>query len=136
MELSYSFHLGSDKNRKPSSKGVANNNPSESSSLSNNGIQNSAQLSKVNNYNLRKYDNNPEKIEILRGSNDLYKDTQELYLQEFEDSRIEYNAKMPLNDRKINNYFDHVKNDKLRDLACQIIIEIGDKDFWQGKDDQ
>lgn len=135
MELSYSFHLGSDKNRKQSSKDVAKNNPSGSSSLSNNGIQNATQLSKVDKHNLRKYDNNPDQIVILRGSNNLYKDTQELYLQEFEESRLEYNAKTTRNDRKINNYFDHVKQDKLRDLACQIIIEIGDKDFWQGKDD-
>ena len=88
MELSYSFHLGSDKNRKQSSKGVANNNPSGSSSLSNNGIQNATQLSKVDKHNLRKYDNNPEQIVILRGSNNLYKDTQELYLKEFEESRL------------------------------------------------
>ena len=135
IELSYSLHLGSDKNRKQSSRDIAKGNSSGTSSLSNNGIQNSAQLSKVNKHNLRKYDNNPENIEILRGSNDLYKDTQELYLQEFEESRLEYNAKTTRNDRKINNYFDHVKQDKLRDLACQIIIEIGDKDFWQGKDD-
>ncbi len=135
MELSYSFHLGSDKNRKQSSKGVANNNPSGSSSLSNNGIQNATQLSKVDKHNLRKYDNNPKQIVILRGSNNLYKDTQELYLQEFEEARLEFNARQTRKDRKINNYFDHVKQDKLRDLACQIIIEIGDKDFWQGKDD-
>lgn len=31
---------------------------------------------------------------------------------------------------QIDNYFDHVKQDKLRDLACQIIIEIGDKDLY------
>lgn len=135
MELSYSFHLGSDKNRKQSSNGVANNNPSGSSSLSNNGIQNATQLSKADKHNLRKYDNNPKQIVILRGSNNLYKDTQELYLQEFEEARLEFNARQTRKDRKINNYFDHVKQDKLRDLACQIIIEIGDKDFWQGKDD-
>lgn len=135
MELSYSFHLGSDKNRKQISKEVANNNPSGSSSLSNNGIQNATQLSKVDKHNLRKYDNNPEQIEIIRGSNNLYKDTQELYLKEFEEARLEFNARQTRKDRTINNYFDHVKQDKLRDLACQIIIEIGDKDFWQGKDD-
>ena len=135
MELSYSFHLGSDKNRKQSTKGMASDNPSGTSSLSNNGIQNATQLSKVDKHNLRKYDNNPEQIVILRGSNNLYKDTQELYLKEFEEARLEYNAKMTRKDRIISNYFDHVKQDKLRDLACQIIIEIGDKDFWQGKDD-
>ena len=134
-ELSYSLHLGSDKNRKQSSKAVADGNTSGSSSLSNNGIQNSTQLSKVNKHNLRMYDNNPEQIEIIRGSNDLYKDTQALYIQEFEQSRIEYNEKQTRSDRMIKSYFDHVNKDKLRDLACQIIIEIGDKEFWNDKDD-
>ena len=134
-ELSYSLHLGSDKNRKQSSKGVAKDNTSGSSSLSNNGIQNATQLSKVNKHNLRMYDNNPEQIEIIRGSNDLFKDTQALYEQEFDQSRIEYNEKQTRNDRMINDYFDHVNKDKLRDLACQLIIEIGDKEFWENKDD-
>ena len=75
IELSYSLHLGSDKNRKQRAKTVAKGNASGTTSLSNNGIQNSAQLSKVNKHNLRKYDNNSEQIVILRGSNDLFKDT-------------------------------------------------------------
>ena len=134
-ELSYSLHLGSDKNRKQSSKAVANGNASGTTSLSNNGIQNSAQLSKVNKHNLRKYDNNSEQIVILRGSNDLFKDTQELYLKEFEQARLEYNATQTRKDRMINNYFNHVSDDKLRDLACEIVGEIGDKDFWKDKDE-
>lgn len=133
-ELSYSLHLGSDKNRKQSLKGVANDNPTGTSSLSNNAIQNSAQLSKVNKHNLRKYENNTEQIQILQGSNNLFEDVQSLYLQEFEESRQEYNAKQPRNDRKIKNYFEHISKDKLRDLACEIVIELGDKDFWQDKD--
>lgn len=135
-ELSYSLHLGSDKNRKQSSKTVAKGNASGTTSLSNNGIQNSTQLSKVNKHNLRKYDNNSEQIVILRGSNDLFKDTQELYLKEFEEARLEYNATQTRKDRMINNYFNHVSEDKLRDLACEIVGEIGDKDFWKDKDDK
>ena len=133
-ELSYSLHLGSDKNRKQSLKGVANDNPTGTSSLSNNAIQNYAQLSKVNKHNLRKYENNTEQIQILQGSNNLFEDVQKLYLQEFEESRQEYNAKQTRNDRKIKNYFEHISKDKLRDLACEIVIEWGDKDFWQDKD--
>ena len=133
-ELSYSLHLGSDKNRKQSLKGVANDNPTGTSSLSNNAIQNYAQLSKVNKHNLRKYENNTEQIQILQGSNNLFEDVQKLYLQEFEESRQEYNAKQTRNDRKIKNYFEHISKDKLRDLACEIVIELGDKDFWQDKD--
>ena len=75
-------------------------------------------------------------IFILYGTNNLYKDVQELYLQEFEQSRIEYNLKQTREDRKIENYFNHISNSKLWDLACEFIIELGDKDFWQDKNDE
>ena len=52
-ELSYSLHLSSDKNRKPSSKNMAKNNASGSTSLSNNAIQNAKQLSRVDKHNYR-----------------------------------------------------------------------------------
>ncbi len=91
IELAYSIHLGSDKNRKTSSKKIAESNSSRTTSFSNNGIQTAKQLSKVNNHNLRMYDNDINEIFILCGTNNLYKDVQELCLQEFEQSRIEYN---------------------------------------------
>ena len=53
-ELSYSFHLGRDKNRQTSSRNNAKNNLSGTSSLANNGVQNARQLSKVDNYDFRK----------------------------------------------------------------------------------
>ena len=83
-ELSYSLHLGSDKNRKPSSKNMAKNNASGSTSLSNNAIQNAKQLSRVDKHNYRKYDNNQELIEIIKGTTSLYDDVKNLYLEEFE----------------------------------------------------
>ena len=45
------------------------------------------------------------------------------------------NDKQARNDRKIDNYFNHISNDAKRDLACEIIIELGDMDFWADKDD-
>ncbi len=78
------YSLGSDKNKKPSSKNIAKGNMSGTTSLSNNAIQNAAHLSRVNKHNLRKYENDTDAIQILYGSNNLYKDVQELYLQEFE----------------------------------------------------
>ena len=38
-------------------------------------------------------------------------------------------------DRKIKNYFKHISQDKQKDLACEIIIELGDMDFWNDKDE-
>ncbi len=133
-ELAYSIHLGSDKNKTTKAKEIAKNNPSETTSFSNNGIQNSTQLSKVNKHNLRDYDNDRENICIIYGTDNLYKDVQNLYLQEFEQARIEYNEKQTREDRKINDYFKHISKDKQKDLACEFIIELGDMDFWNDKD--
>ena len=133
-ELAYSIHLGSDKNKTTKAKEIAKNNPSETTSFSNNGIQNSTQLSKVNKHNLRDYDNNRENICIIYGTDNLYKDVQNLYLEEFEQARLEYNAKQSRDNRKIQDYFKHISKDKQKDLACEFIIELGDMDFWNDKD--
>ena len=138
-ELSYSLHLSSDKNRKPSSKNMAKNNASGSTSLSNNAIQNAKQLSRVDKHNYRKYDNNSELIEIIKGTTSLYKDVKNLYLEEFEDARLEYNKEQEnkgRNDRKITDYFKKISDNTKNDLACEIIIELGDKKYWDTKDDK
>lgn len=134
-ELSYSIHLGSDKNRTNKAKEIAKTNPSGETSFSNNGIQNAKQLSRVNKHNLRDYDNNKEDIFVIYGTNNLYRDVQELYLQEFEDSRIEYNNKQTRTDRKIDNYFKHISDSNLWDLACELIVELDDMEFWTNKDE-
>ncbi len=132
-ELAYSIHLGSDKNKTNKAKKVAKNNPSGETSFANNGIQNATQLSKVNKHNLRDYDNNKDNIYILYGTDNLYQDVQDLYLQEFEETRLEYNNKQTRENRKIDNYFKHISQDKQKDLACELIIELGDMDFWNNK---
>ena len=133
-QMVYSFHLGSDKNRKSISKSNSKNNISGTSSLSNNAIQNARQLTKVDKHNYRKYDNNQELIEIVRGTTSPYNDIKNLYLNEFEEARLEYNSKQKRNDRKIENYFENISNNEKKDLACEIIIELGDKTFWDTKD--
>lgn len=135
-ELSYSLHLGSDKNRKPSSKNMAKNNASGSTSLSNNAIQNAKQLSRVDKHNYRKYDNNSELIEIIKGTTSLYNDVRELYDKEFKESIEEYNSKQTRDDRKITDYFKKISDNAKNDLACEIIIELGDKKYWDTKDDK
>jgi hypothetical protein len=138
-ELSYSLHLSSDKNRKPSSKNMAKSNASGSTSLSNNAIQNAKQLSRVDKHNYRKYDNNSELIEIIKGTTSLYEDVKNLYLEEFEEARLEYNKEQEnkgRNDRKITDYFKKISDNTKNDLACEIIIELGDKKYWDTKDDK
>ncbi len=135
-ELAYSLHLGSDKNRKNISKQNSKNNISGTTSLSNNAIQNIRQLSKVDKHNYRKYDNNQKLIEIVKGTSSPLKDVKELYLSEFEDARLEYNSKQSRPSRMIDNYFENVSNNEKKDLACEIIIELGDKEYWDTKDEE
>lgn len=135
-ELAYSLHLGSDKNRKNISKQNGKNNLSGTTSLPNNAIQNVRQLSKVDKHNYRKYDNEQELIEIIRGTSSPLNDVKELYLSEFEEARLEYNSKQSRPSRMIDNYFDNVSNNEKNDLACEIIIELGDKKYWDTKDNK
>ena len=44
-----------------------------------------------------------------------------------------YDNKQTRDDRKINNYFDKISNNDKSDLACEIIIELGDMEFWEDK---
>ena len=133
QELAYSFHLGSDKNKSKLAKKVSKGNVSSTTSLSNNAIQNANALSKVNKHNLRDYDKEKDLIRVIRGTNDIVNDVKDLYLEEFEEARIEYNNKQTRNDRKIENYFMKI-NESQNDLACEIIIELGDMEFWKDKD--
>ena len=129
-ELSYSFHIGNDKNKTSKAKQIAKERPIN---FNNNAIQNGIQLSKVNHHNLRIYENNPELIYTIKGSNNIVKDTKELYLELFEESRINYNNKQTRDDRKINDYFSKIANDNKHDLAVEIIIELGDMHYWKDK---
>ncbi len=133
QELAYSIHLGSDKNRSKVAKKVAKGNGSSTTSFSNNAIQNAQQLSKVNKHNLRDYDHKTDDIQVVYGSNDLYKDVHNLYQKEFLQAQLEYDNKQIRADRKIGDYFNHISKDSKHDLACELIIELGDMDFWNDK---
>ena len=135
-ELAYSLHLGSYKNRKNVSRARAKSNASGTTSLSNNAIQNARQLSRVDKHNYRKYDDKGHLIEIVRGTTSLYSDVQKLYKDEFEEARLEYNSKQTRDDRKIDNYFKKISDNSKNDLACEIIIELGDKKYWDTKDEK
>ena len=135
QELAYSFHLGSDKNKSKLAKKVAKDNLSGTTSLANNAIQNAKDLSDVNKHNLRDYDNKRALIRTIYGTDDIVNDVKQLYLDEFEEARLEYNNKQTREDGKIGDYFKKVCESQ-NDIACEIIIELGDMDFWNDKDER
>lgn len=132
--LSYSFHLGRDKNKSKSAQEIAKTTPTGETSFANNAIQNLKDLSDVNNHNHRAYDNKVDDIEIIIGTNNVIEDVNFLYLEEFEEARNEYNNRQTRNDRKIVNYLQYVSDDKKKDIACEIIIELGDMEFWEAQE--
>ena len=74
-------------------------------------------------------------IRTIYGTDDIVNDVKQVYLDEFEQARIEYNNKQTREDRKIEDYFKKVCESQ-NDIACEIIIELGDMDFWNDKDEK
>lgn len=135
QKLAYSFHIGNDKNKSKRSRKTIKNGVVVDKVFNNNAIQNAQQLSRVDKHNLRKYDDNEKVIELICGTNSLYEDVRKIYVDEFDGARIEYNEKQTRNDRKIEDYFSHISNNDKNDLAVEIIIELGNMEFWKDKDE-
>ena len=108
---------------------------SGTTSLANNAIQTAKDLSDVNKHNLRDYDNQIELIRTIYGTSDIVNDVKQVYLEEFEQAKLEYNQKQTREDRKIEDYFKKVCESQ-NDVACEIIIELGDMDFWNDKNER
>lgn len=53
------------------------------------------------------------------------KDIKEVYKELFSESIAEYNAKQKRSDRKIDDYYEKIKEDKKKNLAYECIVQIG-----------
>ena len=113
MSISYSFHL----------------------SNKSNAVTNTGKIVSVSRHNLRQYSSehyDRNKIEVLRGSDkSILDDVKRIYHEEFDAALESYN-KGKRSDRVIGDYLEHVSRSR-SDVACEIIIQVGDKDFWEGK---
>ena len=90
-------------------------------------------LEGVAKHNLRKYkssDYSASNIVILQGTTNLVRDVKTVYHQEFDAALKDYNERQKRLDRKIADYFEHVAN-KEQDMAVEIIIQLGDREFWK-----
>lgn len=113
MAFSYSFHI--------SSKGHA--------------VGTIGKVGQVSKHNLRAYKSDEydrNKISILVGSETSILDSvKQIYDDEFSGALEEYNSKKRP-DRQIRDYLEHVSQSR-NDVAVEVIIQIGDKEFWQDK---
>lgn len=108
--LSYSFHL----------------------STKSHSVSTTGKVLKVSRHNLRQYKSDhydQEMINIIRGSEtSILEDVKRVYHEEFDNALERYN-KGKRADRVISDYLKHVSESR-GDVACEIIIQIGDRDFW------
>lgn len=88
-------------------------------------------------HNLRKYKSegySAENITLIYRTNNLVYDVKAVYHKEFDEALRIYNANQKRADRKIENYFEHVAN-KEQDMAVELIIQVGDREYWQDHSD-
>lgn len=100
-------------------------------------ITSKSKLAGVAKHNLRKYkssDYSKDNIFIVYGTSNLIEDVKTVYYKEFDEALEEYNKKQTRPDRRIEDYFEHVAG-KEQDMAVEIIIQIGDREFWKQYDD-
>ena len=96
-------------------------------------ITSKTKLEGVAKHNLRKYkssDYSANNIVILQGTKNLVRDVKAVYHQEFDAALKEYNERQKREDRKIEDYFEHVAN-KEQDMAVEIILQLGDREYWK-----
>lgn len=117
MQVSYSLHI--------SSKSHA--------------ITSADKIARVSRHNLRQYKTNnyrQEDIEILKGSDrSILDDVRAIYHKEFDEAIKAYNSHQKRADRHIKDYLGELSN-KQSDVAVEIIIQVGDMNYWADKTPQ
>lgn len=107
-------------------------------SQKNSAINSKAKLSGVAKHNLRKYrslEYDKENIVILCGTDKLVQDVKKVYKEQFDEAVREYNKKQTRDDRKIDDYFEKTAKSN-KDMAVELIFQIGDKEFWDKNPDK
>ena len=117
-KISVSFHIGSKNNAIPNLK-----------KLKTIDIHNNRKYSKSNNEDL---DLSKSKYNIiLKGTKNLVADVKKLYKDEFDEAVYKYNEKQTRENRKIINYLSKIEEDKQKNIATEIILQLGDKEDWK-----
>lgn len=96
-------------------------------------ITSKSKLAGVAMHNLRKYKSeaySANNVFLIYGTDNLVQDVKAVYHQEFDEDLKVYNENQSRADRRIEDYFEHVAN-KEQDMAVEIIIQVGDRDYWR-----
>ena len=111
--ISYSLHLSSKKHALTSTRKVAGSSK----------------------HNLRQYESSQycrDNIFVLIGGDNILDDLKNAYHQEVDACLEEYN-KGKRSDRRIDEYLKYVSESGKNDVAAEMIIQLGDAEFWNDK---
>lgn len=77
-----------------------------------------------------------EHIDFSRSDENVYlieKDLKQLYQEEFSEALGTYNDKQKRSDRKIKDYYNHIKSSKKTALQQEMIVQVGERDDFSDK---
>lgn len=100
-------------------------------------VKKSTRMTNIKHNNRKLNDKDMEKnshIDTNRSAENKYlvqKNLKEFYKEEFGESLEKYNDKQKRSDRKIDNYYEHVKSGKKTSVQQEMIIQVGDKDDFE-----
>lgn len=104
-------------------------------------VKDSKSLNAAYNHNYRKYQNQRQYnrnnvIELLPNACKTAKEFHKRFNQCFANEVAEYNAKQEKDDRKIIDYFKTCENERRKDIAVEIILQVADMEFWENNADK
>ena len=99
-------------------------------------VKDSKSLNAAYNHNYRKYKNQKQYdrnniVELLPNACKTAKEFHKRFNQCFANEVAEYNAKQEKDERKIIDYFKTCENERRKDIAVEIILQVADKEFWE-----
>lgn len=75
----------------------------------------------------KQFDRNLQEV----GWVDLVQTVKEIYHEEFDQAVADYNKKQRRKDRRIQDYYEKISEDRKTDLAVEGLLQIGSKDDWE-----
>lgn len=99
----------------------------------NHNIATKNKLYSISKHNERLYKDKEQKNIYNFYPGTISKNVSDIYNRVFGRYVEDYNSKQKRADRKIDDYLNYISNDKRQNIATEIILQYGDREFWKDK---
>lgn len=99
----------------------------------NHNVSTKNKLYSISKHNERLYKDKEQKNIYNFYQGTISKNVSDIYDRVFGRYVEDYNSKQKRADRKIDDYLNYISNDKRQNIATEIILQYGDKEFWKDK---